>query len=108
MATTQDFAVSLGKSLSRTTPYWDDPFTIQNGHYVGHDGFIVPNSFTEFYERFPRYVANWVAAKTRGSLTRSEAEDWTPELLLFLASLPLKSVHRTSGKQDVIQTFAPE
>ena len=69
---------------------------------------IVPNSFAEFYHRFPAYVANWVRNRTRGTSSEAEAEEWTQELLLYLAALPLDSVHRRNGKQDVIQTFAPE
>lgn len=108
MATTQNFAVASGKTWPRPTFYRNDPFTIQDGHCVGHDGFVVPNSFAEFYRRFPAYVANWVGKRTRGCRSRSEAEDWTQQLLLFLAALPTNSIHRRSGKQDVIQTFAPE
>ena len=35
-----------------------DAYTVRDGHFVGHDGFIVPNSFSEFYQRFPTYVAD--------------------------------------------------
>lgn len=108
MATTQDFTVSSEKSWPQPRTCWSDPFTIQNGHYIGHDGFIVPNNFAEFHQWFPAYVADWVRNRTRGCISGVEAEDWTQELLLFLAVLPLKSKHRISGKQDVIQTFAPE
>lgn len=108
MADTGKFAVSPEKSWPRSTSYRDDPFTVQDGHYVGHDGFVVPNSFAEFYRRFPAYVANRVRSRTRGCTSRSEAEDWTQQLLLFLAALPTNSIHRKSGKHDVIQTFAPE
>jgi hypothetical protein len=33
-----------------------DPFTVVDGHYLGHDGFVVPKNFDEFHERFPDYV----------------------------------------------------
>src|SRR6185437_5850946 len=36
----------------------------------GHDGFIVPNCFEEFYERFPNYVATWVRKRVRGCVLR--------------------------------------
>lgn len=108
MATTQNFTVSSGKTWPRQTFYRNDPFKIEDGHYVGHDGFVVPKSFAEFYQRFPTYVANWVRKRTRGCTSRSEAEDWTQQLLLFLAALPTNSIHRKSGKFDVIQAFAPE
>lgn len=107
MADTQDFAVVLEKSWHRQASCWNDPFTIQNGHYVGHDGFVVPNCFAEFYQRFPAYVADWVRKRTRGFPAGTEAEDWTQELLLFLATLPPDSIHRRNGQEDVIQTFAP-
>ena len=35
-----------------------DPFTIVDGQYIGHDGFVVPKNFDEFYERFPEYIRN--------------------------------------------------
>ena len=108
MAATQNFAASMGKTRPRPVFYRNDPFTIQDGHFIGHDGFVVPNSFAEFFQRYPAYVANWVGRRTRGSTSRSEAEDWTQQLLLFLAALPLNSIHRQSGKDDVIQTFSPE
>ena len=85
-----------------------DAFTFQNGHFGGHDGFIVPNSFSEFYQRFPNYVADWLRRRVRDCVSASEAEDWTQELLLHLAALPSTSKHRMNGKEDVIQTFAPE
>ena len=31
-----------------------DPFTVVDRRYVGHDGFVVPKDFGEFYERFPQ------------------------------------------------------
>lgn len=107
MADTHDFAVTSEKSTPRSTAYRNDPFTLQNGHYIGHDGFIVPNSFTEFYQRFPTYVADWVGRRVRDCASATEAEDWTQELLLHLAVLPSTSKFRRDGKQDVIQTFVP-
>jgi len=108
MANTEESPVSLQKSdAGRITPH-DDAFTVRDGHIVGHDGFIVPNSFSEFYQRFPNYVANLVERRVRGCVSATEAEDWTQELLLHLAALPLCSKHRRDGKEDVIQTFAPE
>lgn len=108
MADTHDFTVTSEKSTPRSTAYRNDPFTIHNGHYIGHDGFVVPTDFTEFYRRFPAYVPNWVRRRTRGCSLEKDADDWTQELLLFLATLPEDSIHRRNGKLDVIQTFAPE
>jgi hypothetical protein len=42
-----------------------DAFTVVDGHYVGHDGFVVPKNFDEFHERFPQYVRNWVNGHAR-------------------------------------------
>ena len=53
-------------------------------------------------------VAGWVRWRVRGCVSATEAEDWTQELLLHLAALPSRSIHRSNGKEDVIQTFAPE
>lgn len=86
----------------------DDAYSVRDGDFVGHDGFIVPNSFSEFYQRFPTYVADWVRRRVRDCASATEAEDWTQELLLHLAALPTCSKFRRDGKEDVIQTFAPE
>jgi hypothetical protein len=108
MANTKENSVFLQKTdTKRITPH-DDAFTVRDGHFVGHDGFTVPDSFDEFYQRFPTYVADWVGRRVRGCVSATEAEDWTQELLLHLAALPLCSKHRRNGKEDVIQTFAPE
>ena len=82
-------------------------FRVANSHFVGHDGFVVPNSFGEFYQRFPNYVAHWVRRRVRGCVSATGTEDWTQELLLHLAALPACSKYRREGKEDVIQTFAP-
>lgn len=100
-------AVSEKVSAERCT-HCGDAFTFQDGHFVGHDGFIVPNNFGEFYQRFPNYVADWVRRRVRGCVSATETEDWTQELLLHLATLPARSKYRRDGKEDVIQTFAPE
>ncbi len=85
-----------------------DAFTFEDGHFVGHDGFVVPADFTEFYERFPQYVANWVRKRLRWRGAESDVQDWTQELLMHLHSLSPSSKHRMAGKQDVIQLFNPE
>jgi hypothetical protein len=108
MANTEESPVFLGKSDAKQTTPHDDAFAVRDGHFVGHEGFVVPSSFNEFYQRFPTYVADWVGRRVRGCVSATEAEDWTQELLLHLAALPLCSKHRRDGKEDVIQTFAPE
>jgi hypothetical protein len=84
-----------------------DPFTIVDGRYVGHDGFVVPKNFDEFHERFPQYVRNWVNRHVDRSAPREDVEDWTQDLLIHLRYLPATSKHRQAGKQDIVQTFDP-
>ncbi len=84
-----------------------DPFTIVDGHYVGHDGFVVPKNFDEFHERFPQYVRNWVSRHADRSAPREDVEDWAQDLLIHLRYLPVTSKHREAGKQDIVQTFDP-
>jgi hypothetical protein len=108
MANTEENKVLLRKLRLEAVPYHVDGFTVCEGRFVGHDGFIVPKDFTEFYERFPRYVFDWVRRRLGGRVWASEVEDWTQELLMHLQSLPLNSKYRQNGKTDVIQTFAPE
>lgn len=99
-------AIPKKSGLGQIAPH-DDAYTVRDGHFVGHDGFIVPNCFSEFYERFPNYVSDWVRRRVRDCVSATEAEDWTQELLLHLAALPTCSKYRRDGKEDVIQTFAP-
>jgi hypothetical protein len=84
-----------------------DPFTVVDGHYVGHDGFVVPKNFDEFHERFPEYVRNWVRRHLDRSTPKEDVEDWTQDLLIHLRCLPAISKHREAGKEDVVQTFDP-
>jgi DNA-directed RNA polymerase specialized sigma24 family protein len=108
MVNTKRSSVFLQKSDSGQIAPHDDAYTVRDGHFVGHDGFIVPNSFNEFYQRFPTYVADWLRRRVRDCVSATEAEDWTQELLLHLAALPTRSKFRTDGTQDVIQTFSPD
>jgi hypothetical protein len=75
-----------------------DPFTIVDGHYVGHDGFVVPKNFDEFHERFPQYVRNWVNRHVDRSAPREDVEDWTQDLLIHLR-YPTRDVQAPSGWQ---------
>ena len=84
-----------------------DPFTIIDGRYVGHDGFVVPKDFAEFHERFPQYVRNWVRRHADRSTPKEDVEDWTQDLLIHLRCLPATSKHREAGKEDIVQTFDP-
>jgi hypothetical protein len=84
-----------------------DPFTIVDGQYIGHDGFVVPKSFDEFHERFPEYVRDWFKKHADRSTPKEDVEDWTQDLLIHLRYLPSASKHREAGKEDVVQTFDP-
>jgi hypothetical protein len=84
-----------------------DPFTIRDGHYVGHDGFAVPKDFAEFHERFPDYVHRWVSKHAATSASQEDMEDWTQDLLIHLSRLPLTSKYREADKKDIVATFDP-
>lgn len=84
-----------------------DPFTIRDGGYIGHDGFVIPKDFDEFHERFPEYVRKWVKRHASSTASKEDLEDWTQDLLIHLRHLPLTSKHREAGKLDIIQTFDP-
>ncbi len=86
----------------------------EDGHFIGQDGFVVPRSFEEFFERHPRYVRGRVRLCWPNG-TDSEREDHESELLIFLMSLPDKSKFRALGYngfpygcKDRIQTFNPD
>jgi len=49
-----------------------------------------------------------VRTRVRDSVSVTEAEDWTQELLLLLEALPSRLKYRRDSKEDVMQTFAPE
>jgi hypothetical protein len=85
-----------------------DPFTIRDGHYVGHDGFVVPSDFEEFYGRFPDYVRNWVRKHADRFAAKEDLEDWTKDLLIHLYHLPPTSKYREGGMTDIVQTFDPD
>ena len=88
-------------------PHQSDPFTIRDGRFIGHDGFVVPKDFDEFHERFPRYVRNWVRRHADASAQKEDLEDWAQDLLIQLQHLPPISKHRVAGKKDIVQTFDP-
>jgi hypothetical protein len=91
------------------------PYTISgDGHFIGHDGFIVPRSVEEFIDRYPRYVRDRVRLRWRHA-SAAEREDYESELLIFLMTLPKDSKFRTPGYngfpqgcKDRVQTFSPD
>src|SRR5450755_3454236 len=84
-----------------------DAFTVVDGRYIGHDGFVVPKNFVELHERFPEYVGNWVRGHADRSTSKEDVEDWTQDLLIHLQYLPAISKHREAGDEDIVQTFDP-
>jgi hypothetical protein len=92
-----------------------DLYTVsKDGHFVGDDGFVVPRSFEEFFERHPRYVRGRVRLRWP-NVSSAEREDRENELLIFLMTLPEKSKFRAPGYnglpqgcRDRIQTFSPD
>src|SRR5579884_599980 len=65
-----------------------DPFSVVDGHYVGHDGFVVPKDFDEFHQRFPDYVPHWVRRHVERAMPKEDVEDWTQDLLIHMRYLP--------------------
>ena len=60
--------------------YKTDPFTLIDGRYVGHDGFVVPKDFNEFHQRFPHHIPNWVKRHGNRLALKEDLEDWTQDL----------------------------
>lgn len=95
--------------------YTGDTFRVAaDGHFVGDDGFVVPMNFDEFYDRYPKYVLNWVKKRLNRFTVDEDVEDWTQDLLIHMKWLPQASKHRTPGANgrrdgcaDVVETFNP-
>lgn len=82
----------------------------EDGHYAGDDGFVVPRNFDEFYERYPKYVVNWVKNRLNRYEVDEDVEDYTQELLINLKYLPARSFNRGEAHKtchDVIEAFDP-
>lgn len=90
-------------------------FTVSaDGHYVGDDGWVVPRNFDEFYERYPKYVLNWVKKRLNRFAVDEDVEDWAQDLLIYLRFAPARSLLREFGPekadkacQDVVEAFDP-
>jgi len=86
-----------------------EPYTKNSdGHYVGCDGFVVPKTFAEFYEREPLSVRRFLMKKLHRQMVDEVVLDMEQDLLLHLHYLPEKSKHRKAGKKDIIMCFDPE
>lgn len=97
------------KSLSSwdVSTYEGDIFTSDGIHFVGDDGFVVPNSFEEMETRYPNYVRNWVCRRLKKLPFDSVVEDWASELSLFLRDLPETSKTKARGFKDVVDVYNP-
>ena len=93
-----------------------DPYRIsEDGHYVNvKDGFVVPNTFAEFYERFPKYIKQFVLLKLRNKQDW-EREEHENDLIVFLLTIPADSKYKVpgyngypNGCEDRLQIFNPE
>ena len=51
---------STKRSSGREVKHMSRYTTSEDGHIIGHDGFVIPKDFAEFYERFPRHVRGFV------------------------------------------------
>lgn len=60
----------------------------ENRRYVGDDGFVVPKNFDEFYERYPKFVRNWVKRRLIRFEVDETVEDRAQELLIAMKFLP--------------------
>ena len=91
-----------------------DTFSIsQDRHYIGHDGFVVPINFAEFFDHYPQHV-HWQVRCQWSICSEVEREDRENELLLYLMTIPEKSKCRSPGYnglpdgcKDRIQIFDP-
>ena len=78
-----------------------------DGHYVGCDGYVVPKTFLEFYEREPLGVRLFLMKKLHRQIVDEVVLDMEQELLLHLHYLPESSKHRKAGRTDIVQCFDP-
>jgi len=82
----------------------------EDGHYVGDDGFVVPRNFDELYERYPKYILNWVKKRLNRFTVDEDVEDYTQDLLIYLRFLPARSFNRGEADEvcrGVFEAFDP-
>jgi hypothetical protein len=77
--------------------------------YVGDDGFVVPRNFDELYERYPKYILNWVKKRLNRFTVDEDVEDYTQDMLIYLKFLPARSFRGEADKvcRGVIEAFDP-
>jgi hypothetical protein len=110
-----DMASGVSPKDNKGTELKSDPYTIsEDGHVVGHDGFIVPKDFEEFKTRFPNHVKNYVRAHWI-SPSYDDREDRVHDLEIHLMYIPPESIYRQPGYNgrpegctDRIQLFQPD
>lgn len=93
-------SAQIGLPSSIMPEYTGEPFTGENGKFVGADEFIVPRDFIEFYERYPNYVRNWVSKKLRKISTHPDVEDWTNTLLGHLCAVPQGKIIEATEEEE--------
>jgi len=92
-----------------------DPYIVsEDGHIVGHDGFVIPKDFAEFYERYPLHVRNFVRINWTHA-SDSDRQDREQQLLMHLMTLSPDSKFREpgfngleNGCADRVQIFHPD
>ncbi len=81
---------------------------------MGEDGFVVPKTFGEFFERYPLRVRHWLTRRVRQRFSLDTILDLEQDLLVYLCTLAPDSRFRRRGTNgrpdgctDVIQCFDP-
>jgi hypothetical protein len=96
-----------------TPVYANETYKFENGHWVGADGFIVPNCFSEFYAEFPNFVYRFCTLRMQ-RCDQAEVEDRVHDLLMHLMTIPENSTFLAPGTnnypdgcKDRVMTFSP-
>jgi hypothetical protein len=82
----------------------------EDGHYVSDDGWVVPKNFDEFYDRYPKYILNWVTKRLNRFAVDEDVEDWAQDFLIYLKFSPARFFNRGETDEacrDVIEAFDP-
>lgn len=86
-------------------------YTNADGRFVGSDGFVVPQHFHEFIERYPDYIKAYAYKymhRVKGVRYDPDTfEDVASELSLFLFDLSPGRQAYKDGKRDYVQCFDP-
>lgn len=95
--------------LDRVGDHSEGQFSIaRGGHFVDDDGWVVPKNFDEFYERYPKYMLNWVQKRLNRFEVDEDVEGYTQDLLIHLKFSPARFFNRGEGDKacrDLIEAF---